>query len=157
MSDFALQPVLMRRRLNGAHEAPSWPRGVRLRPFRVTDAAEAHSLLVAGYARGGGDVPPFQVWWQALSSDAEYDPALIFVAVDLSGAMIGLAQCWTRGFIKDMVVAPAWRDRGVGQALLAQAFAAFADLGLSHVDLKARAGNTGAIRLYTRLGMTVVA
>jgi hypothetical protein len=38
-------------------------------------------------------VEPFRVWWRGLKGDAEYDPALCFIAVDDQDQIIGVAQC----------------------------------------------------------------
>ena len=119
-------------------------------------AAEVHALLEHAHRDVSG-VAPFEVWWQALRGDAEYDPALVFLAVDTDGRVIGVAQCWTSAFVKDLAVVVHWRRRGVGEALLTQVFAAFRTRGADHVDLKVEAGNAAALRLYGRLGMHPVA
>jgi ribosomal protein S18 acetylase RimI-like enzyme len=65
-----------------------------------------------------------------------------------------MAQCWTEGFVKDLAVRPAYRGRGLGEALLRAVFAEFARRGVARVRLKVDAGNpTGAVRLYRRVGM----
>jgi ribosomal protein S18 acetylase RimI-like enzyme len=66
----------------------------------------------------------------------------------------GVAQCWTEGFVKDLAVRPAFRGRGLGEALLHAVFAEFARRGVREVRLKVDADNpTGAVRLYERVGM----
>lgn len=61
-------------------------------------------------------------------------------------------------FIKDLVVHPSARRLGLGEALLRQAFLAFAARGADAVDLKVEIDNpTGARRLYERAGMKEVA
>ena len=119
-------------------------------------AAEVHALLEHAHRDGSG-VAPFEVWWQALRGDAEYDPALVFLAGDPDGRVIGVAQCWTSAFVKDLAVTGHWQRRGVGAALLTHVFAAFRTIGAGHVDLKVEAGNATARRLYSRLGMHPVA
>lgn len=120
-------------------------------------APEVHARLDHAYRKGGGVVPPFEVWWQDLRGDAEYDPMLVFLAVDQGGVVIGVAQCWTSAFVKDLAVAEHWRRRGVGEALLTHVFAAFQTRGAGHVDLKVEADNAAALRLYGRLGLHSVA
>jgi ribosomal protein S18 acetylase RimI-like enzyme len=137
--------------------SPVWPEGARLVMFTPEQAAGVHALLAAAYANGGGSVLPFAQWWIAVSHDAEFDPALCFVAQDASGRPIGVAHCWTSAFVKDLAVHPDWRRRGLGRALLLHAFGVFSVRGAGAVDLKVEAGNAAAIALYKSLGMHVVA
>jgi ribosomal protein S18 acetylase RimI-like enzyme len=144
----------MRKDLSATPPSPVWPVGVRLAPVGEARPEALHAILADAYVNGFGTVPSSSLeWWTSLTSDSEFDPALVFVAIDASGAPIGLAQCWTSGFVKDLAVAPQWRGKGIGDALLAEAFAAFRDRGLPHVDLKVGAANAPAIRLYRRAGM----
>ncbi|MDB5623519.1 MAG: hypothetical protein JWR39_2082 [Devosia sp.] len=117
---------------------------------------QLHDLLLLTYRDGGGSVAPFEAWWTALVEDEEFDPDLVIIAADAGNQPVGLAQCWTGGFVKDLTVAPDWRNRGLGAALLRTAFRAFACRGLPSVDLKVEADNTAAQRFYRRLGMVEV-
>lgn len=131
-----------------------WPRDIRRVPFTPEHhAPKAHALLVKAYAKGGGSVEPFDIWWPSLRDDAEYDPALCFIAVNGSDDVVGLAQCWTSAFIKDLAVDPAYRRKGLGSALLREVFRAFRERGASSVALKVQADNpSGAVRLYRAHG-----
>jgi ribosomal protein S18 acetylase RimI-like enzyme len=142
----------MRRDLAAPIAVPAWPQRVALRPFTPGDARGVHALLQLAYARGGGIVEPFAGWWDTLAADSEYDPALCFTAWS-GDSLVGVAQCWTSAFVKDLAVHPEWRRRGVGKALLLTAFRAFRDRGARSVDLKVQADNAGAIRFYEHLGM----
>ena len=72
-----------------------------------------------------------------------------------TGRLIGFAQCWTSGFVKDLAVAAPWRKMGLGTALLRAAFREFKPRGAHFVDLKVEASNpSGAVSVYRRLGMT---
>ncbi|MEE1656583.1 GNAT family N-acetyltransferase [Microvirga sp. CF3062] len=150
--------IRMRRFLADPVPAPVWPAGIRLVPFEPDRHAEAvHALLVEAYARGGGIVEPFAIWWPSLRDNSEYDPALVFVAADEQGKIVGLAQCWTSAFVKDLAVAPSMRRHGLGSALLHQVFHAFRGRGAASVDLKVHADNpSGALRLYRSLGFKEV-
>ncbi|MDQ1817143.1 GNAT family N-acetyltransferase [Massilia sp. CCM 9210] len=61
-----------------------------------------------------------------------------------------------KGFVRGMVVAPAWRNKGVGRQLLAHALA-FADAmpGLRQVTLTLTAGNAAALALYESMGFRI--
>ena len=133
---------------------PRWPPGVRLRRFDAErDAADVHACLVEAFAGSDERVAPYEEWRPWLLGDPSYDPALVLVA-DVDGEVAGIAQCWTEGFVEDLAVRPAYRGRGLGEALLWAVFAEFAKRGVAQVRLKVDAGNpTGAVRLYRRVGM----
>lgn len=149
--------VRLRRDLAVPFPEPVWPEGIGLVLFSETMAEELHALLEEGYAKGEGDVAPFADWWQALSSDPEYDAELVFVAQAADGQLVGLAQCWNSGFLKDLVVAPGWRRQGIGEALVLRVFEAMKNRYHADLDLKVKPSNSGAIRFYKRLGMVEVA
>jgi ribosomal protein S18 acetylase RimI-like enzyme len=144
----------LRRDLAEALPAPTCPPGYRVRTFAADDAPTVHRLLDLGYAQGGGYVPAFKEWWPSLRDDDEFAPDLCFLAVNEQNDVVGVAQCWTSAFIKDLVVHPLARRRGIATALLGRVFWEFQRRGAKHVDLKVQADNpTGAIRLYNDLGM----
>ncbi len=151
--------LLMRRDLAGHIEAPAWPGGVVVqtlgqKPERKLLQA-AHAVLQPGYWEGGGGAPIFRQWWKALRRDSEFDPSLVFIARDDQG-VVGLVQCWTSAFIKDLAVASRTRRRGGGRALMLTTFHTFAQRGAEHVDLKVREDNAPAITLYKSLGMRTI-
>ena len=146
--------IRMRRFLADPVPEPFWPAGIRIVRFEPERHAQrVHALLVAAYAGGGGYVEPFAIWWPSLRDDAEYDPDLCFIATDETGQVVGVAQCWTSAFVKDLAVAPGLRRQGLGSALLGQTFRAFQDRGAAFLDLKVDADNpSGALRLYRSAG-----
>lgn len=68
------------------------------------------------------------------------------------GSVQGLRERRGLGAIQNLGIAPAWRGRGLGQALLLQALHGFYRAGLARALLEVTAQNDGAIRLYRRLG-----
>jgi ribosomal protein S18 acetylase RimI-like enzyme len=144
----------MRRSLAEPVPQTAWPVGTGLIPFAPDlHAGQVHALLGKAYAQGGGYVEPFAIWWPSLRDDSEYDPTLCFIAADEQGEILGVAQCWTSAFIKDLAVAPAMRRQGLGSALLCHVLRAFSERGAFFVDLKVDTGNpSGALRLYRSLG-----
>jgi ribosomal protein S18 acetylase RimI-like enzyme len=147
----------MRRRLGAPVEAPAWPDDVRLKAFTQWRAADAHALMELAYAVGGGSVPAFAQWWGHLSQDGEYDPALCFLVCDADQETIAFAQCWTSAFVKDFVIHPHHRRRGIGQALLLHIFGIFQARGAQAVDLKVLVDNpSGAIPFYESQGMDCI-
>jgi len=150
----------MRCDLSGAIESPQWPNAVVLatlgaRPDKKL-AQAAHGILEAGFWEGGGGAPTFRKWWKALRKDDEFDPDLVFLAME-GADVIGMAHCWTSAFVKDLAVHPRARRRGVGRALMLSIFKAFAARGAIQVDLKVREENAVAIALYRSLRMQTIA
>ena len=79
-----------------------------------------------------------------------------FLAED-GNELVGVCLTWKEGWIKDLAVAPGARGRGLGESLVRHALARLYTRGLRRVGLKVDARNpTGALRLYERVGMSVV-
>jgi ribosomal protein S18 acetylase RimI-like enzyme len=57
-----------------------------------------------------------------------------------------------RGWVNYLAVAPGFRRRGVGQALMAEAERILAELGCPKVNLQIRAANGAAVSFYEALG-----
>jgi mycothiol synthase len=142
--------------------APVWPEGVAAAPFDLADADGVHAVLGDAFAQEWGHSP------QALDDFLEkrlgsprFDPSLCWVARD-AGVIAGVAlNDWKRhgdwGWIGSLGVRPAWRRRGLGEALLRASLCEFFRRGERRVALGVDAGNaTGATRLYERVGMQVL-
>lgn len=56
------------------------------------------------------------------------------------------------GSIQNLGVDPTHRGRGLGSVLLGRAALGFRNVGLTHMHLEVTNDNTGAVRLYERLG-----
>lgn len=147
----------LRKSLQGDLPKPICPAGVRPALFDDGRYTQAHALLVDAYGAGGGRVKSLEDWWFDLRNDPEYSHSIFLLAVDDTDNIVGLAQCWTSAFLKDLVVSEAWRRRGVGEALLLEAFYTFQRRGSVYLDLKVEHRNpSGADRLYRRMGMIPV-
>ncbi|RON09322.1 GNAT family N-acetyltransferase [Pseudomonas brassicacearum] len=147
--------LLLRRDLAGVLPPIVWPDGIQLSLYRPPLANAVHEVMELGYQQGGGRVPALQVWRERFESDAEYDPALCFIASDAQG-IVGVAQCWTSAYIKHLVVHPRAQGQGLGRALLLHAFSVFQQRREGFVDLKVLEDNHRARRLYESAGMRVV-
>lgn len=134
---------------------PFWPSNVYLTELVPGLAREVHDVLILGYQNGGGSVASFSEWWSSLIADVEFDASLCFLARDDKG-IVGVAQCWTSAFVKDLVVHPRKRKQGIGASLLLHAFSVFYQRGAAFVDLKVQKANPAAISLYLRLGMEML-
>jgi len=143
---------LLTRDLTRPFPAPQWPAGVTTAPFSATLAPKVYALMKLAYANGGGGVPEvFDAWWAATRHDAEFDAGLCVVAI-AGDEPVGFALCWTTSFVKDLVAHPEWRGKGLGTALLLEAFSRLAGRGNTAVSLKVQSDNMEARRLYARLG-----
>ncbi|MCF7985278.1 MAG: GNAT family N-acetyltransferase [Thiohalocapsa sp.] len=129
---------------------------------RRADAAALLSLLDAYAADPMGD-------GRGLSAEARaclipvlrgMSGALVLLA-DADGQAVGAAVCFVgfstfraRGLfnVHDLAVLPEWRNRGIGQRLLAQVEAVARARGYCKVTLEVRADNESALGLYRKLG-----
>jgi len=146
---------LMRRDLTEVVPSPDWPAGLQLSEYHPEIGAAVHRLMEFGYLEGGGRVAALDMWQWQLETDPEYDPALCFIARDAEG-IVGVCQCWTSAYIKNLVVHPRFQGRGLGRALLLHAFKVFQQRREGFVDLKVLEDNHRARRLYESVGMRAV-
>ncbi|KIF60026.1 GNAT family acetyltransferase [Pseudomonas fluorescens] len=146
---------LLRRDLSEAVPDAQWPAGIEWSAYREELAPAVHQLMQLGQLEGGGRVPPLEEWQQRFVSDPEYDPSLCFVACDAVG-VVGVAQCWTSAYIKNLVVHPRMQGLGLGRALLLHAFSVFQQRREGFVDLRVLEDNLRARRLYESVGMDLV-
>jgi len=146
---------LMRRDLAEVVPDIAWPADLQLIEYSPAIGAAVHRLMEIGYLEGGGRVATLDMWQQQLESDPEYDPALCFIARDAEG-IVGVCQCWTSAYIKNLVVHPRLQGCGLGRALLLQAFKVFRQRREGFVDLKVLEDNHRARRLYESVGMRAI-
>ena len=146
---------LLRRDLRGSLPAPQWPAGTQLEHYRNDLAPAIHSVLRMTQDQGGGRVPSLETWQRQFTTDAEFDPTLCLVASNREG-ILGVAQCWTSAFIKNLCVHPCAQGQGLGRALLLYSFQVFKQRGEPCVDLKVLESNLRARQLYESAGMVFV-
>lgn len=141
----------MQRPMTGDLPLPMWPDGIAIAKL---DPVAVHALMRVCYSQGYGEVPPTpEEWWDTVSNDSEFDPSLAIVVAEPSGIPAGFILCWTSGFIKDLVVRPDLRWRGIGASLIAEGLRRLAARGgIEWVALKVKEENAVARALYERLG-----
>jgi len=145
----------MRRMMDAPLLPAPVPGGIVLQPVSVWTAPDCRTLMNEVYGPAGDEPVPFQPWWDALRDDSEFDPALCLVA--LSGDhVVGYGHGWSVPFIKDLVVAPAWRGYRLGGALLGRLLELYATRDAVSVDLKTLVDNVTAQSLYRRFGFETV-
>lgn len=141
---------------------PRWPAGIdprRYRP-RVDDRALEEALQDAFSDHYAFSRASHREWAARRLEHPEFVPALCTLAWDggdVAGALLPF-RFEDRGWVRELGVRPKWRGRGIGRALLLDAFTSYAALGLRRVALGVDAENpTGATQLYESAGMEVVA
>jgi ribosomal protein S18 acetylase RimI-like enzyme len=94
--------------------------------------------------------PPTAEQWQA-----RFAPSTMFLEAE-TGELAAYALCFpygARGDVRQIVVDPAWRRRGVGRRIMDEVAARLRAAGCRDWRLEVRADNTGAIALYESVGM----
>jgi mycothiol synthase len=141
--------------------APAWPTSMGVRTFVPgQDERSVHQAVTESFAEHWGSVAmPFHEWLEMHTARSSYQPDLWFLAVDgqeVAGTLLGHLAEDGDGWVDTLGVRARWRGTGIGTALLRQAFQAFVERGVRIVKLDVDAANqTGATRLYERVGMHV--
>jgi mycothiol synthase len=143
----------------------SLPERTSVRSFREgTDDVAIFETFRASFAGHWGDADPDSAtWWRENRDDpaSGFDPTLWFVAEHdgrVCGFLIGRdreEKDATVGWISLLGVPPAWRARGIGEALLREGIECFRERGRRVVALNVDVDNvTSALRLYEKVGMS---
>jgi ribosomal-protein-alanine N-acetyltransferase len=95
---------------------------------------------------------------ERMTRDVEHSRSLALVACHTSGLIsYGQVTRWKQGAeIADLFVAETQRRQGIGSHMICQLRAHAAGWGVQYVEIGVAAANTGALRLYERLGFRAV-
>ena len=149
----------MRIELDGPPPSPEWPDGLRVVPFDPErDAREFHAAHEEAFGDSWDHMPrDFESWSKARFESERFDPELWCVVRDgdeIAAGTISTGETYGGGFVHALFTRRPWRNRGVGAALLADAFGRLWRSGERSVGLGVDAASeTGAFRLYERAGM----
>ena len=138
------------------------PPGIQTARFVDEDAQAVHAAIGEAFADEWDFRPETFADWRARRLERDRArPDLWWVARDGDELVAAIICDWKRngdwGWVGALGVRPAWRRRGIGEALLRAAFAEFKRLGERQVALGVDSQNpTGATRLYERAGMRVL-
>ena len=150
----------MRIGLEAPPRAPRWPDGLRVVPFDPErDALEFHAAHQEAFADAWDHTPhDFETWSKLSLGSERFDPTLwcvVRAGDEIAAGTICTGDTYGGGFVHVLFTRRPWRKRGVGAALLADAFKRFWERGERSVGLGVDAASaTGAFRLYERSGMT---
>ena len=135
---------------------PAVPAGVSFRAPRWPDEAEiCFRIIEDAFAHWPGRVAnTFENWFAWYGRD-DFDPALARVAVQ-ADELVGVVTPILPGefWIQQVAVRVDRQGRGIGSALLAEAFRVGRDAGYGAMGLSTDS-RTGALPFYERLGMRV--
>lgn len=150
----------MRIALETPPPAPAWPDGLRVVEFSPEhDAAAFHAAHQEAFADHWEYTPmSLEAWSERHLEGQRVDPALWCVVRaedEIAAGTICTPDTYGGGFVQALFTRRPWRGRGVGAALLQDAFGRFHERGERNVGLSVDAASaTGAFRLYERAGMT---
>jgi GNAT superfamily N-acetyltransferase len=150
----------MRIELDAPPPAPVWPDGLRAVAFDPErDARAFHAAHQEAFADHWDFTPrDFATWAKTSLAGERFDPALwcvVRAGDEIAAGTIGTGGTYGGGFVHSLFTRRPWRRKGVGAALLLDAFSRFWERGERSVGLGVDAANdTGAFRLYERAGMT---
>jgi mycothiol synthase len=139
---------------------PAWPDGIEVREFRRgRDEGAVHQALQEAFAEHFRFVPlGLDEWERHVFAHTGLDTRLWILAWDgaeVAGACLAFDNP-DRGYVDDLSVREPWRGRGLGLALLLEAFARLEARGQTEVVLGVDSQNaSGAVALYERAGMRV--
>ena len=150
----------MRIELEDEPPAPKWPDGLTVSRFDPAEAAAFHEALEAAFADHWQHEPePFEKWRETELERDDFSPELWAVVRDGDEIVAGTVLRPERlgvAWVARLFTRREWRRRGLGEALLHDAFGTFWRLGKRTVGLGVDAqSDTGAQRLYERAGMHV--
>ena len=153
----------MVRHFRGPVEVPPLPPGYESRAWSPAlidaHAAVKHAsfagTLDAGIFPSLGSAQGCRVLMAGLARRPAFLPCATWLVEGPDGpcaTVQGVRDRFSLGAVQNLGVVPAERGNGLGTWLLLRAMAGFQRWGLAGVMLEVTARNTGAIRLYRRLG-----
>jgi ribosomal protein S18 acetylase RimI-like enzyme len=149
----------LRIELDTAPAPPAWPDGLRADSFDPErDDRAFHAAQQEAFADHWRHTPrAFEDWRKNNIENEKFDASLWCVVRDgdeIAAGTINIADLYGGGWVASLFTRRPWRRRGVGGALLADAFGRFWERGERSVGLGVDAeGDTGALQVYERAGM----
>ena len=156
--------IIMEAVLDEPPPPPQWPEGITVRTFiRDQDEQAVYSTdEEAAKDKGYHDPLSYDSWAKRMRlGEAAFDPSLWFLACagsEIPGVALNLyAQQTQTGWVDHLSVRRAWRNRGIGRALLLHTLAEFYRRDIHRVKLSVDSKSlTNAPRLYESVGMRPV-
>lgn len=153
--------LIMETNLTEPPSTPQWPAGITVRRFvqGQDEQATYRTDEEAGQDKGYHAPLSFTDWSKRMGLEQDFfDPSLWFLACE-GEEVVGVAlnlldQASNAGWVDHLSVRRAWRNRGIGKALLLHSFAEFFWRHIHQVKLSVDSKSlTNAPHLYESLGM----
>lgn len=146
-----------------APETSPRPPGIQLRPYRPGDGELLRAALNEAFANDPFFHEATPNYFREFYLHARgFDPSLWLLAwqsMELAGFILAFPERngdTTLGWVESLGVRPSWRRVGLGESLLRASLRELHSRGQRAVALGVDGSNeTGALRLYERVGMTV--
>ncbi|WBB80803.1 GNAT family N-acetyltransferase [Micromonospora sp. WMMD882] len=136
------------------------------RRLALTDPGRLAGVRPEGVALTVADLPELVALYAVAYPGNWFDPGMLaagpYVGLRRGGELVAVAgvHVWSPGYgvaaVGNVATHPRWRGRGLAAAVLARLCGRLR-ASVGHVVLNVRADNAVALRLYGRLGFTVVA
>ena len=130
---------------------------IHMRAYRAGDERAVYEVVESAFNEWPNrDARTFEEWQRMTTRRSIFDPGLVVVATqneEIVGAAIGV-RYESEGFVDQVAVAPAHRNRGVARALIARLYDEFRSRGEDTIRLNTDS-RTGALQLYLDIGMTL--
>jgi len=120
------------------------------------DERAIHELVQTSFDWRERHPQTYEEWGSMMRRPDMYDEKLWFLAEqdgELVGACLGVPY-EELGWVRQLAVRKALRGRGIGRALLLQAFRAFRERGYKKSGLAVESQNPDAYQFYEKMGMT---
>lgn len=150
--------------LDAPPPAPQWPEGIAVRTF-VRDQDEQATYQAdeeAAEDKGYHTPLTYDGWVKGMRVEKEsFDPSLWFLASEgneIAGVALNIfSKESNTGWVDHLSVRRAWRNRGIGKALLLHSLGEFYRRGVEHIKLSVDSKSlTNAPRLYEQVGMRTI-
>lgn len=159
---------MQRPTLDDLPDAPL-PAGLEFRLAQPEHLRAIWDVKEAAFAEHWGHTAKTEADFRHWESQPRHDLGLWVVAWEAAaGRIVGLSlndinpgdnarYGFRRGWVNSLGVAPAWRGRGLGRALLVESLRRLREAGMDEAVLGVDADNpSGALRLYTGVGFKVL-
>lgn len=149
----------MRIELDGPPEPTTIPAGLTIRDFRPGEERQVWAAHQESFSdtEGHTEDEPYEAWSEDRAALGSQDPSLWLIAEERD-QIAGICLCRFRegtGWVGVLGVRRQWRGRGLGTALLTEAFRRFWERGERVVALGVDGRSPNAVRLYERAGMRI--